>query len=170
MRDAAIDPRDFVFADLGSGKGRVLLLASHFGFRRVIGIEISPSLYAIAARNVERYKPESQQCRAFDLQCGDARTWDVPTDANVFVYLFQPFPANVLGDVLAKLRESLEAHPREIVIAYLNPIFDAVVAAAGFHLLRRGSTGAPGDFSWAIYSNRAPLSDAHDVQDPRASP
>ena len=47
-----IDPKDYVLVDLGSGKGRVLLLASEFPFRRVVGVEFSQELNEIAERNV----------------------------------------------------------------------------------------------------------------------
>ena len=43
----------FTFVDLGSGKGRVLLLAALRPFRRVIGVEISASLHTRAQANVE---------------------------------------------------------------------------------------------------------------------
>ena len=39
---AGLDIRfeDFTFVDLGSGKGRVLFMASEFSFRKIIGVEI----------------------------------------------------------------------------------------------------------------------------------
>src|SRR5688572_3346622 len=46
-------PRDCNFLDIGSGKGRVLLIASQYGFRKIVGIEFSPELCAIARKNVE---------------------------------------------------------------------------------------------------------------------
>src|SRR5262249_19843200 len=44
--------RDFTFLDIGSGKGRVLLIAALFPFRRVIGVEHSALLNEIAENNV----------------------------------------------------------------------------------------------------------------------
>src|SRR5262249_4307643 len=44
----------FTFIDLGSGKGRVLLIASHFPFRSVIGVEFAKNLHDIAISNVKR--------------------------------------------------------------------------------------------------------------------
>ena len=37
-------PRNGLFVDLGSGKGRVLLIAAQCGFRRIVGVEFSPEL------------------------------------------------------------------------------------------------------------------------------
>ena len=36
---------DYTFIDFGSGKGRALLLASEFPFKRIIGLEFSPELH-----------------------------------------------------------------------------------------------------------------------------
>jgi len=45
---------DFVFIDFGSGKGRALLLASEFPFKRIVGVEFSPELHAAAVDNIRR--------------------------------------------------------------------------------------------------------------------
>src|SRR5690349_2113077 len=44
--------KDFTFVDVGSGKGRVLLIAARFAFRKVVGLEQSSALNAIAADNI----------------------------------------------------------------------------------------------------------------------
>src|ERR1700683_3774920 len=38
-QQSCFDFRDFVFVDLGSGKGRTLLMASDYPFRRIVGVE-----------------------------------------------------------------------------------------------------------------------------------
>jgi cyclopropane fatty-acyl-phospholipid synthase-like methyltransferase len=48
-----LDPRDFVFVDLGSGKGRVILRAATRPFRRVEGVEFSEPLHRVALRNID---------------------------------------------------------------------------------------------------------------------
>jgi hypothetical protein len=47
---------EFVFVDFGSGKGRALLLASHFPFKKIIGVEMTPQLNKIARTNNQIYK------------------------------------------------------------------------------------------------------------------
>ena len=39
-----LDFHDFVFVDLGSGKGRTLLMASEYPFRRIVGVELLPGV------------------------------------------------------------------------------------------------------------------------------
>jgi hypothetical protein len=47
---------NFTFIDIGSGKGRVLLLAAEFPFRKIVGVEFSPELHATAQRNLTRLR------------------------------------------------------------------------------------------------------------------
>ena len=53
----ALPPDVFAFVDMGSGKGRALLVASEFAFAKIVGIELSPQLHRIAQNNVKRYSP-----------------------------------------------------------------------------------------------------------------
>src|SRR5688572_18369938 len=48
---AGIDPHQYDFIDFGSGKGRALVLAAEAGFRKAVGVEISPPLHEVAIRN-----------------------------------------------------------------------------------------------------------------------
>lgn len=143
--------RDFVFVDLGSGKGRVLLLASHYPFRRIVGVELSPALHQVAEHNVRAYRSGAQRCRAFSLLCMDAGGFRPPDD-NLVLYLFQPFPIETLRLVLENLRASLERRPRELVIGYLNPLFhDEVMDSGLVRLAEWGRGNQPGAFDWAVY-------------------
>ncbi len=51
-----LDCHRFCFVDVGSGKGRALLLASDYPFRKIIGVELSPELDRIARANIARYE------------------------------------------------------------------------------------------------------------------
>ena len=44
-------PREKILVDLGSGKGKVLLVAAEYGFKEVWGVEFSKELCHIAKRN-----------------------------------------------------------------------------------------------------------------------
>ncbi len=52
-------PANSVLVDLGCGKGRVLLLASHWGFREVRGVEFAQELCEIAKKNIATYSSHS---------------------------------------------------------------------------------------------------------------
>jgi len=133
-----VDLREFTFIDLGSGKGRTLLMASDYPFRRIIGVELFPALHAIAENNIAAYKKESQLC--FDLKsiCADARNFEFPVEPMV-IYLFNPLPAAGLRVVLENLKQSLERFRRTVYILYHNPEHEHLLAES-FFLKKAGGT------------------------------
>ena len=68
MAGLKIDFQRFTFIDMGSGKGRVLLMAANYPFRRILGVELLPALDRVAQENLNVYKSDSQQC--FLLEVG----------------------------------------------------------------------------------------------------
>ncbi|MGA2371224.1 MAG: class I SAM-dependent methyltransferase [Candidatus Korobacteraceae bacterium] len=121
----------FTFIDLGSGKGRTLLMASDYPFRRIVGVELLAELNAIALQNIARYRSDSQQCFAIESQDADASRFAFPADPSV-LYLFNPFPRHVWREVLANLYRSLLAAPRPVYLIYHNPVHQDIVAAEGW--------------------------------------
>lgn len=114
---------DFTFIDLGSGKGRTLLMASDYPFRRIIGVELLPSLHQIAQENLRQYKSESQKCFALESICADATAFSLPADPLV-IFLFNPFPESGMRQVVASLNQSLREHPRPVYVLYHNPLLE----------------------------------------------
>src|SRR5277367_3679731 len=51
LASLAIAYERYVFVDYGCGKGRVLLVATHFPFQRIVGVEFAPQLAEIAEQN-----------------------------------------------------------------------------------------------------------------------
>ena len=76
---------DDVLVDVGSGMGRVLLVAGAV-LRRVIGIEQDPELTRIAERNL---RGRRLACRDVELLTVDASAWAVPDDLTM-AYLYCP--------------------------------------------------------------------------------
>ena len=129
-QETNLDFRAFTFIDLGSGKGRTLLMASDYPFRRIMGVELLPSLNEIAQQNLSRYRSDSQKCFAIESICADATSFDPPQQALV-IYLFNPFPESGLRRWLANLRKSLTEHPRPVYVLYSNPQLDSVMTESG---------------------------------------
>jgi SAM-dependent methyltransferase len=124
-----IDFRQFVFVDIGCGKGRVLLMAADYPFRRVIGIELLPDLYRVAEENIRKYKSQSQHCFSIETICGDARDFVFPAEPLV-LYLFNPLPEAGLDLLLANLERSLTEKLRPVFVLYHNPELEHVLARA----------------------------------------
>jgi len=110
----------YAFIDLGSGKGRVLLVASEFPFREVRGVEFSRELHEAACDNIRRYRSGSQKTRNVVSIHGDAIEFDFP--ASPFVLFFSnPFGPRVLLPILRRLRQAIAASPRDVIIVYVTP-------------------------------------------------
>jgi hypothetical protein len=117
---------DFTFVDLGSGKGRTLLMASAYPFRRVVGVELLPALHKIAEGNLRNYHSESQQCFTLESICADATEFSFPSEPTV-LYLFNPLPEAGLRRVIVNLERSLRASPRAVYVLYHNPLLAHVL-------------------------------------------
>lgn len=113
----------FTFVDLGSGKGRTLLMASGFPFHRIIGMELLEELNAVAVRNIARYHSDDQRCFALESLAGDARYFQFPAEPTV-LYLFNPFPRHIWREVLTNLGESIQTAPRPLYVIYHNPVHE----------------------------------------------
>ncbi|SRR5258707_3898102 len=148
LQQVGLDFRDFTFIDLGSGKGRTLLMASDYPFRRIVGIELLPALHRIAQENLGKYRCEGQKSFALESVCADAREFVFPAEPSV-LYLFNPLPEAGLRKVMANLEESMRAHPRAIYVLYHNPLLEHVLSqSAAF-----GKIG--GSEHYSIYASRA---------------
>lgn len=129
-----VDVRDAVLVDYGCGEGRVLLVAALHPFRKIIGVELSPSLGSRARANLERFYATHGKCRAQrEVVTCDARRFDPPADASVF-YFYKPFDAAAFGDVISRIEASLRLAPRICTIIYASapetPLFGASLGYA----------------------------------------
>jgi len=144
-----IDFREFVFIDIGSGKGRVLLMAADYPFRRILGVELLPELHRIAQENIRGYKSGTQQC--FEIECirGDAGEFVFPPEPSV-LYLFNPLPRAGLVQMLGNLRQSLQNFRRRAILIYHNPLWEGIVLDCG-PFKRIGGT-----HQYSIFENQTP--------------
>jgi len=131
IESLAINYGDFVFVDLGSGKGRALLVASEYPFRSVVGVEFSPELNAIAVDNIRKCRNLHRRCADVSSVCCDVVFWKMPARNTVF-FLYNPFGECVLRRVLEALRASLKLCERCIYIVYCNPVHAAVLDSQSF--------------------------------------
>jgi len=144
MTKLDIDFSEFVFVDIGSGKGRALLLAADYPFQKIIGIELLPELHRIAQANLQNYRSDSQQCFNIETICHDACDLVLPPQPLV-VYLFNPLPEPSLAALMTNLDRSLEHDPRRVYVVYHNPVLERVVTTSPW--LRKAS----GTHQYSIY-------------------
>jgi len=134
LRPGEVKPHD-VFLDLGSGKGRVLLLAARSPFKRVIGVEISERLNAIARGNLEARR-RRRRCGAVEVVTADLLEYEPPDDVTV-VYMYNPVRGATFDAVIERLVASVDRAPRTVRLIYLNAKeHDRLMATGRFRLVR----------------------------------
>ena len=111
---------DFVFVDFGSGKGRALLMASEFPFKRIVGIEFSPELHSVALANLVKDRGINRRCDSVESLCMDFLEFPLPPESSAF-FFFDPCDESVLAKILTKISQSLWANPRELYVIYVAP-------------------------------------------------
>jgi SAM-dependent methyltransferase len=124
IRSLPISSREFAFVDLGSGKGRALLVASEFFFSRIVGVEISRDLNEIAVSNIRHYISTTGARSSHDLHCMNASQYEFDDNLPLVVFLFNPFGKETFDTVVSRLEDSLRRSHRDIFVIYANPRFE----------------------------------------------
>jgi SAM-dependent methyltransferase len=123
-------PAGSTFVDVGSGKGRVLLLAAQQNFKRVVGIEFSPTFCERARQNIDIFRARIQPLTPIEVIQADITQHEWRGDENVF-FLYNPFDAVILSRFVENVRRSVAAHPRQVWLIYSAPIYASVLGESG---------------------------------------
>ena len=110
-----VGERDVVL-DYGCGKGRVGFFLSHRTGVRTIGIEYDDRIYAAAMENCKTALCAGKT----DFVLTRAEEYQVPRDVNR-CYFFNPFSAELLHTVMARILESWYEEPRDIFLFFYYP-------------------------------------------------
>ena len=135
MAALPIDFSEFTFIDIGSGKGRTLLMASEYPFQKIVGVELMGELHRAAEENVGAYESRPDRAGAhqtvIETMCMDAREFVFP-DTPLVVYLFNPLPEVAFRRVMQNLEQSWKRAPRPVWVVYHNPVLDNVLTSSDF--------------------------------------
>jgi predicted RNA methylase len=141
-------PPGSVALDLGSGKGGAALTLSRAGFAEVIGVELSGTLVEVARRNAERLGRPN--VRFFQ---GDAAAFQ-DYDRVTHIFMYNPFPCEVMTHVMTNLHASLDRAPRPMTIVYRKPLCHEVIMASGLFEAGPERRHRPDVHSWRVYRSR----------------
>jgi hypothetical protein len=108
-----------VFVDLGSGKGKVLLIAGLLPYKRAIGVEIDRDLCRHSEENLRRARPRLRAQSAETVNAS-ALHWPIPDDTST-VFMFNPFTGQTFRSAAERIFESYQRRPRELHIVYQFP-------------------------------------------------
>ena len=136
----------YTFVDIGAGKGRAMLVASEFPFRKVLGVELNPGLAVVARKNVTRWieahaaDPTAERIAPIELLEQDALELELP-QGPLLLFLFHPFEAPVLQELLGKIEAQLKARRQPLLdVLYVNAECRSVLEESGrFRRLFLGS-------------------------------
>ena len=135
LGESDVGPDD-VFIDLGAGKGRAVFLAARYPFKRVIGVELSAELSAVARTNIEQVR-DQLLCQDIEIVTSDILDYEIPDDATV-VFFYNPFQGQVFESAIQKLLESVDRRPRQVRLIYVHPMELEYLKSTGrFRLVRR---------------------------------
>lgn len=140
-----------VFADVGSGKGRVLCCAARHACKKVIGIEYSEEFCKDALINIQKMRGRKAP---FHIYSGVAEEFDYPEVTAL--YLFNPFGSTTLDTMLHKVQ--VDTYPHPVRMAFVNPSAaqDAVFAKhAWLERYDHWSPGVAGGHAVSFYRRRA---------------
>lgn len=150
LAELPIGHDNFTFVDFGSGKGRALLVASQFPFKKIIGVEYSAQLSDVARQNLSRFPKEETRCGGIELVCADAARCPIP-EGPLVVMLNNPFGKTIMAQLVRNVAASFRKDPRRIIILYFVALFADAWRNAGFVREVRGS-------KWISIYDTQPLS------------
>lgn len=113
------DLSSFTFVDVGSGKGKLLLLASRFPFVEIIGIEYARGLHQIATENIKKFKARTGAHLNIRSINADAIAWEMP-DKPTLYFVYNSFDPDTTKAFFAKLEEYVLRTKAPTILIYGN--------------------------------------------------
>lgn len=116
----------YAFVDVGCGKGRPLLVASEFGFRRLVGVELAPHLARVARANAATVAARHPGRTAIEILVGDATAVEPPAD-HVVYYLYNPFSRPLVQALVENVERQLKDRLQHAFFVCYNPVHGEVL-------------------------------------------
>jgi predicted RNA methylase len=122
------DWKEFTFVDIGSGKGRVLMLAALRGFDTILGVEFAPLICQIAERNLAHFS--GRRPAKWSVVNADASTVDLPLGVPLLIYSFNPFKVEMWERFLPVLLKANEVSKKPMCLVLSGTIPETLHDAA----------------------------------------
>lgn len=119
--------------DLGSGKGRVLMVAPHFGFTDITGIDFAKELCDLAISNMSEKEKQFSNIK-WRVINENVEDYDIRNQDSVF-FMFNPFTESVLKRFLEKLDRSCHQFPRSTYFLYASPQHQQLLLNNGYAII-----------------------------------
>ena len=109
--------QDYALIDIGSGKGRVVMMSSEFPFSSILGVELNPALTTIAQANLPKWSATPHACTNLQVLNADALSLPIP-ESPTLLYLYNPFDEHVLQPFLDRLYAASQTRSAPIDLIY----------------------------------------------------
>lgn len=119
--------------DLGCGKGRMMMVAPHFGFRDITGIDFAKEVCEQARTNMNKKKKQFPQIK-WKVLNQNVEDYEIEPKDSVF-FMFNPFNYSVLKNFLKKLDISCDQFPRTIYFLYASPQYEKLLLDNGYAVI-----------------------------------
>jgi SAM-dependent methyltransferase len=123
------DRQSCQFFDFGCGKGRPLLVAMEFKFAGLTGLEYSPALSRVAARNAAIFSRANPGQRPIKIVTGDALAFPLP-DEPITIFLYNSFRQPLMERFIGNLEALLKTHAHGLYVIYYNPVWASILDAS----------------------------------------
>ena len=121
--------------DLGCGKGRVMVVAAHSGFKKITGIDFAKELCDEAVLNMNRAQDRFHDT-SWKIIHGNVLDYSIMADDTVF-FMFNPFVEATLNQFLDNLEQSCKQFPRKTWFLYASPVHVSALQKRGYKVVFR---------------------------------
>ena len=124
------------FIDLGCGKGRILVVATEFGFKSITGIELVQSIFEIAKYNAFIVYKKFPERTKIQLICGDATAPNIPDDEHqIIFFIYNSFGAPLIKKLASHLERLCQTKKHlKFFLMYYNPVHFEIFDSSPFLL------------------------------------
>lgn len=120
---------DYVFYDIGCGKGRALFMAVEAGYKKLYGIELDALVLEEAKLNL---KSQLQRKNTVEMNLVQKNVLEYTFENQASVYfLFNPFNAEVMKGFVDRV---LSSNKQDCYFVYMNPLFSKVFEKKGIQV------------------------------------
>ena len=138
-----INLEDYIFIDLGCGKGFALFLASLRGFKNVIGVEFEKDIAESCRKNLnKKLRPDT-----FEILNIDATKYTPPQQNKVF-FLNNPFGEKIIKNIFKNLQD--KHITEDDFIFYNNAIYKDSLLKLGYEMIKFEKTDPLNVYSGGI--------------------
>jgi len=118
------------FLDIGCGKARTMVVAAHYGFKNITGIDFAIELCREARQNCKQITQHFPSTH-WNVIHNNAANFIPASNIHVILF-FNPFNHVIMNQAMDNIVKSIRNKPRKVWIVYINPQHKTLIMQHGF--------------------------------------